>query len=126
MPLSVAGVTTAPSEMPISTSSTRTSGVGISIGRPASEAAATARIEPDKKPAGMPRRPSVTPPAAAITSVSASWRTMALRSMAGGSRDTNGDFRGAGMRELRRGPSGAINAARRRFRQMALKTADRG
>ena len=65
MPCSVAGVTTAPSEMPISTRSTRISGDGISIGRPASEAAATARIEPDRKPAGMPSRPSVRPPAAA-------------------------------------------------------------
>ena len=48
MPLSVAGVTTAPSEMPISTSRIRIGSVGISIGRPASEAAATMRIEPDR------------------------------------------------------------------------------
>ena len=48
MPCSVSGVTTAPSEMPISTNSTRISGVGISIGRPASEAAATAMIAPDR------------------------------------------------------------------------------
>ena len=48
MPLSVAGVTTAPSEMPISTSRTRIIGSGISSGRPASAAAATIRIEPDR------------------------------------------------------------------------------
>ena len=65
MPFSVAGVTTAPSEMPISTSRMRIGSSGISIGRPASAAAATARIEPERYPAGNPRSPSVNPPAAA-------------------------------------------------------------
>ena len=78
MPCSVSGVTTAPSEMPISTRRTRSSGVGISIGRPASEAAATANIEPDRKPAGIPRKPSVNPPTAATASVSARLRAVAM------------------------------------------------
>ena len=47
MPCSVSGVTTAPSEMPISTKMARVSSGGISSGRPASAAAATSRIEPD-------------------------------------------------------------------------------
>ena len=57
MPCSVSGVTTAPSDMPISTNIARIINVGISIGRPASEAPATARIEPDNQPAGTPSQP---------------------------------------------------------------------
>ena len=91
MPCSVSGVTTAPSEMPISTRRTRISGVGISIGRPASAAPATARIEPDRKPAGIPSRPSVRPPAAANASVSARWRNMAVRLIDDGT-DKDGAF----------------------------------
>ena len=94
MPFSVAGVTTAPSEMPISTRRMRIGSIGISIGRPASEAAATARIEPERYPAGTPSSPSVRPPAAANASVSATWRTIAVRLLDDGA-DKNGGFRGA-------------------------------
>ncbi len=48
MPRSVAGVTTAPSEMPISTSRMRIGSKGICSGRPAIEAQATNKIEPDR------------------------------------------------------------------------------
>jgi hypothetical protein len=65
--------------MPINTSKVRSSGGGMVIGRPASEAAATARIEPDRKPAGMPRKPSVSPPAAAKAKVSATRRRIVVR-----------------------------------------------
>src|SRR5450631_437614 len=81
MPLSVAGVTTAPSEIPISTRRMRIGSVGIVIGRPASEAQATARIEPDSQPAGTPVSPSVSPPATANASVSATSRNILVRSM---------------------------------------------
>src|SRR5450759_4819241 len=72
MPCRVSGVTTAPKEM------------GISIGRPASDAQATARIEPDRNPAGIPRKPSVMPPTAANARVSARWRNIAVRLMGAG------------------------------------------
>ena len=90
MPCSVSGVTTEPSEMPISTSRMRIIAVGISIGRPASAAPATARIEPDRKPAGIPSRPSVRPPAKANASVSATWRNMAERPIVEGT-DKDGE-----------------------------------
>jgi hypothetical protein len=77
MPCNVSGVTTAPSEMPISTKIARINNVGISIGRPISEAPATANIEPDSQPAGTPERPKTAPPAAAIAKVSARWRNIA-------------------------------------------------
>jgi len=48
MPSSMSGVITEPSQMPSSTKTTRASGTGTSIGRPASAAAATTRIEPDR------------------------------------------------------------------------------
>ena len=48
MPCSVSGVTTAPSEMPTSTKIERVSSCGISSGRPASAAAPTVRMEPDR------------------------------------------------------------------------------
>ncbi len=47
MPCSVSGVTTEPSEMPISTKMTRVSQSGIFIGRRASAATATAMIAPE-------------------------------------------------------------------------------
>ena len=81
IPCNVSGVTTAPSDMPISTKMARINNVGISIGRPASDAPATARIEPDSQPAGTPMSPSAAPPAAARASVSARWRTVVKRSV---------------------------------------------
>ena len=48
MPCSMAGVTTAPSEMPITTKIARASDAGTSIGRPASAAIATASTEPER------------------------------------------------------------------------------
>ena len=53
-PLSVSGVTTAPSEMPTRTEITRDSGTGTCIGRPNSAAGATASSEPVTSPAGKP------------------------------------------------------------------------
>src|SRR5262245_9190076 len=70
-PLSVSGVTTAPSRMPTRTKHRRASGSGICIGRPASAANATVNIEPETRPPGKPTRVSPTPPSAAISSVSA-------------------------------------------------------
>ncbi len=52
MPVSVSGVTTAPSEMPTITKHGRASRSGTFIGRPASAATATASIEPETRPAG--------------------------------------------------------------------------
>ncbi len=71
MPRSVAGVTTAPNRMPISTKHTRASDSGTFVGRPISAAAAVTSIEPDTRPAGTPIKVNVTPPAAAISRVSA-------------------------------------------------------
>ena len=48
MPRSISGVITEPSEMPSSTKIVRITDSGISIGRPASAAAATARMAPDR------------------------------------------------------------------------------
>ena len=71
MPWSVSGVTMAPSRMPISTRHTRVTGAGTCIGRPASAAMETASTEPEMMPAGIPSMAKLTPPAAAIASVSA-------------------------------------------------------
>ena len=71
MPRSVAGVTTAPSRMPISTKHTRASGSGTCVGRPSSAATAVTSIEPETSPAGTPIKVNATPPAAAVNSVSA-------------------------------------------------------
>ena len=49
-PFSVSGVTAPPSEIPISTKTTRASGAGIVIGRPASAAIATKIIAPTATP----------------------------------------------------------------------------
>ena len=58
IPLSVSGVTAPPSEIPISTKTTRASGAGIVIGRPASAASAD-RDHRAGQPAGRhARRPS--------------------------------------------------------------------
>src|SRR5215831_1789512 len=84
MPCSVSGVTTEPSEIPISTKIARVTKVGTSSGRPASEAAATARIEPDSQPAGNPVSPSAVPPLTAKASVSARRRRVPRRSVVGG------------------------------------------
>src|SRR5262245_8494825 len=70
IPCSVSGVTTAPSDVPISTKIAHISSVGISIGRPAIAEPATARIEPDSQPAGTPISPSAAPPTAAVARVS--------------------------------------------------------
>src|SRR5262249_24072582 len=84
MPCKVSGVTTAPSDMPMSTNIARISGVGTNIGRAARAAPATARMEPDNQPAGTPARPSTAPPTAATPSVSARWRRSASRFVAEG------------------------------------------
>src|SRR3954470_15815740 len=73
-PLSVSGVTTAPSEIPTTTEMTRDSGTGICTGRPHSAAIATPSSEPVTKPAGKPSQFSVMPPTAAIDRVSAARR----------------------------------------------------
>jgi len=78
IPVSVSGVTTAPSSMPISMKHRRASHSGILVGRPASAAHATASTDPETSPAGTPIRLKPTPPAPATASVSAtcrnSWR----------------------------------------------------
>ena len=56
IPLSVSGVTTAPSRIPTRTKHTRAIGTGIFMGRPASAAIATASIEPETSPPGKPIR----------------------------------------------------------------------
>src|SRR5262245_9568972 len=84
MPCKVSGVTTAPSDMPMSTNIARISSVGTDIDRPARAAPATARMEPDSQPAGTPARPSTAPPTAATPSVSARWRRSVSRFVAEG------------------------------------------
>ena len=69
-PFSVSGDTTAPSEMPTRTEITRDNGTGTVTGRPASAAIATPSSEPVTRPAGKPSQVRVTPPTAAIDSVS--------------------------------------------------------
>ena len=69
-PLSVSGVTTAPSEMPTTTEMTRDSGTGICTGLPNSAAVATPSSEPVTRPAGKPSQFRMSPPTAAIASVS--------------------------------------------------------
>src|SRR5258707_1445021 len=73
-PLSVSGVTTAPSEIPTTTEMTRDSGTGICTGRPHSAAVATPSSEPVTRPAAKPNQLSVMPPSVAIDSVSAARR----------------------------------------------------
>ena len=80
MPCSVSGVTTAPSEMPMTTKIERVSSVGISSGRPAKAAADAVKIAPDSQPAGSPSMPKVAPPTAAMASVSATRRRVCRRS----------------------------------------------
>ncbi len=75
IPSSVSGVTTAPSNMPTSTKHNRASTCGTFIGRPMSATTATASIEPETRPAGNPISVKMTPPAVAISSVSAVWRS---------------------------------------------------
>ena len=84
MPCKVSGVTAAPSDMPMSMNIARINSVGMNIGRPATAAPATAKIEPDSQPAGTPARPSAAPPMAATPSVSARWRRPASRFVAEG------------------------------------------
>ena len=71
IPLSVSGVTTAPSRIPTSTKQRRASDAGIFTGRPASAAIATVNIEPATSPPGKPTKEKLTPPTAAMSSVSA-------------------------------------------------------
>jgi hypothetical protein len=104
--------------MPISTKMARINSVGINIGRPASDAPATARIEPDSQPAGTPRSPNADPPAAAMTSVSARWRKDARRSLTDGADKIQGSH--GAKRTVRRGSLAAINAVRECPRQMLM------
>src|SRR6185436_4891823 len=83
-PLMVAGVTTAPSEMPTSTEIVRDNATGTVTGRPASAATATASSEPMTRPAGKPSHASTTPPNAAIDSVSAVRNSTSLAGLADG------------------------------------------
>ena len=57
----------------------RASRIGMYIGRPRSDAAATERMAPDSQPAGTPITPSNVPPIAAMTSVSARCRALIQR-----------------------------------------------
>jgi len=84
MPCNVSGVTTAPSDIPIRMKIARIKDVGTCIGRPANDAPATARIEPDSQPAGMPTSPNAAPPTAANASVSPRWRSATMRSWVAG------------------------------------------
>ena len=83
-PLIVCGVTTAPSRMPITTKQTRASGAGTLTGRRSNAAAATASTDPQINPAGKPTRVNATPPASAMTSVSAVARSVRGVGMGGG------------------------------------------
>jgi hypothetical protein len=60
--------------MPTSTKQIRASASGTCMGRPASAATATASIEPATSPAGKPISAKASPPAAAISRVSAAGR----------------------------------------------------
>src|SRR5262249_52543600 len=93
----------------------RINNVGTCIGRPASDAPATARIEPDSHPAGTPTRPNAAPPAAANASVSPRWRNATIRSWVVGA-DNAQSFRDRADLWLR--PGAAINAAWGSPRQM--------
>src|SRR5262245_12977708 len=105
-PLIVAGVTTAPSEMPTSTEIARDNATGTVTGRPASAATATASSEPMTRPAGKPSHPNTMPPTAAIDSVSAVRNSTSLAGVAGGD-------------------IGAINAAPPSCRQTARPQGDK-
>src|SRR5262249_8773403 len=67
----VSGVTAAPSEMPSTMLAACGSGLGTSVGRRMSAAAATAMIAPESQPAGKFVRPSTAPPAAPMVRGSA-------------------------------------------------------
>ena len=56
IPLSVSGVTTAPSRIPTSTKHKRATDSGIFTAQPASAATATVSIEPETRPPGKPMR----------------------------------------------------------------------
>ena len=71
MPLTISGVTTAPSITPTSTKEARAIGSVTVIGRPMSAAQATASIDPVTRPAGKPVAAMATPPSVAISRVSA-------------------------------------------------------
>ena len=71
MPLTISGVTTAPSITPTSTNEARAIGSVTVIGRPISAAQATASIDPVTRPAGKPVAAMATPPSVAISRVSA-------------------------------------------------------
>src|SRR4051812_32972415 len=80
-PRIVSGVTIAPNRVPIMTKATRVTGAGTRVGRPASDAIATASTDPETSPAGIPSQAKETPPAAAISRVSSGGRM--LRGAAG-------------------------------------------
>ena len=71
IPLSVAGVTTAPSRIPTSTKHKRASGNGIFTAQPPNAATATVSIEPETSPPGKPMRWKPIPPTAATSNVPA-------------------------------------------------------
>src|SRR6185312_4062474 len=82
-PLSVSGVTTVPSTMPMATKHSRARPNGTFMGRPNSAATATASTEPETSPAGNPTTVKATPPASAISSVSQVSSNVRIGGMAG-------------------------------------------
>jgi hypothetical protein len=69
--LTVSGVITTPSWMPITAKQTRPSDAGTLTGRRSNAATATARTDPQIHPAGNPISVNAAPPASAMMSVSA-------------------------------------------------------
>src|SRR4029453_2832970 len=123
-PLSVAGVTPAPSRMPTSTKHRRASGSGICMGRPASAATATVNIEPETRPPGKPTRVSPTPPNAAISSVSATGTSL----LRGGRTRGIQDFRALGPHDpgVPLAAFAEINAAQSTRRQIPRRVEGTG
>jgi hypothetical protein len=109
--------------VPIKTKIARISVAGISIGRPAIAAPATARIEPESLPAGTPTSPSALPPIAAIASVSER-RRRATKPGLEGVADKAG--LSASRTHLHRGSFSEINAVQSRLRQIPLTAENQG
>src|SRR5262249_59188772 len=97
---------------------------GVNMGRRASGAPATARMEPDSQPAGTPARPSTAPPTAATPSVSARWRRSASRLVAEGA-DKDSAFKEPGAPGVAAHQAGSMTRADARVKCLWPETSGR-